>query len=598
MDNGKLTIKSQLRNQKGQMLIFVFVALGVVLFTVLFIVGGAQIFFQNSNYSYNAESAQTIAEAGIDKAVASLNKTGGTYNGEAETALGAGSYSVTISSKDAATKVITSTGYIPNKTNQKVKRTIQIQLSTGTGISFVYGMLVGNGGISMGNGSAINGSVYSNGSISGGNNELITGDVYVAGGTQPLADQQSDCTGVNCSDFIFGKTVSGNNQLDVAQSFKPSSTAVVNKVSLKLKKFGSPPNLTVRILADKGGSPDKNNILTSGTLAANLVTSSYGFADVTFTSSPTLNANTSYWILLDTSSDSSNYWAWSEDLGSGYNGGSPKWSADWQVKSPVWNNISADLGFKTWMGGVATSISMSNGSVVKGSVHANTINGITINKDAYYQLITNSSVQGTSYPNSIDPVPVAMPISDANISEWKTDAQNYGVTNGEIDGCPSKIGPGKIVGNVETDNNCTITVTTPIWITGNVTFGNSAIFTMDSSLGASSGVIIVDGVTQFNNSDNLLGTGQTGSYLTLLSTYNSQSTPAINTGNSSITGILYAPYGILSLANNANFKEAVAWQINMGTGTILTYDSGLISTIFSAGPSGSFSLVKGSYQTK
>jgi hypothetical protein len=122
---------------------------------------------------------------------------------------------------------------------------------------------------------------------------------------------------------------------------------------------------------------------------------------------------------------------------------------------------------------------------------------------------------------------------------------------------------------------------------------------MDSSLGSSSGVIIVDGTTTFSNGDDLLGTGEPGSYLTLLSTYNSQNNGiiAINTNNSSITGILYAPFGIISLANNASFKEAVAWQINMGTGSLLTYDSGLISTFFSAGPGGSFSAVKGTYQS-
>ena len=123
---------------------------------------------------------------------------------------------------------------------------------------------------------------------------------------------------------------------------------------------------------------------------------------------------------------------------------------------------------------------------------------------------------------------------------------------------------------------------------------------MNPSLGDSSGVVIVDGTTTFANSDNILGTGTAGSYLTLLSTYNSQvlGGQAINTGNSSITGILYAPYGSITLANSATFKEAVGWKLTVGNSTVLTYDSGLISTFFSAGPTGSFSLVKGTYQLK
>src|ERR1035437_3965170 len=150
-------------NQKGQMLIFVFVALGVVLFTVLFIVSGSQIFYQNSNYSYNAESAQTIAEAGVDKAIASLNKTGGSYNGETETVLGNGSYSVVVTNKDAANKILLVTGYIPNKAKAKTQRTVQIQASTGVGIAFNYGLQVGAGGLCMGNGATLNGTIYSNG---------------------------------------------------------------------------------------------------------------------------------------------------------------------------------------------------------------------------------------------------------------------------------------------------------------------------------------------------------------------------------------------------------------------------------------------------
>ncbi|MDO8785864.1 MAG: type I methionyl aminopeptidase, partial [Syntrophales bacterium] len=101
-------------------------------------------------------------------------------------------HSVAITDKESGVKVIKSTGYVPNKSNPKVKRTVSVQASTGIGVSFKYGMLVGDGGISMGNGSHINGSVYSNGSITGGNNETITGDVYVAGGTQATADEESN----------------------------------------------------------------------------------------------------------------------------------------------------------------------------------------------------------------------------------------------------------------------------------------------------------------------------------------------------------------------------------------------------------------------
>src|SRR3989344_147167 len=128
--------------EAGQILIIVFVALGVVLFTVLSVITGAQIYFQNSLYSTNVEKATALAEAGVDKALNSLNKTGGSYNGEAETYLGDGSYSVTITSKDAATKIVEATGYIPSKANPKVKRTVKITSSRGVGVSFIYGIQI------------------------------------------------------------------------------------------------------------------------------------------------------------------------------------------------------------------------------------------------------------------------------------------------------------------------------------------------------------------------------------------------------------------------------------------------------------------------
>lgn len=128
------------RSQKGNLLIIVFLVLGVVFFIVLFMTSGSYTFFQNAQYNYKAEQAISIAEAGIDKAIASLNATWGSYSGETETFFGEGSYSVTIENKAGNIKIITATGYIPSKINNKVKRIISIQaLGTGSTFSLVKG---------------------------------------------------------------------------------------------------------------------------------------------------------------------------------------------------------------------------------------------------------------------------------------------------------------------------------------------------------------------------------------------------------------------------------------------------------------------------
>src|SRR3990167_11300769 len=190
-------IRNNLR-QKGQILVVVFITLGVVLFTVLSVVAGAQIYFQNTIYTIDSEKAMALAEAGVDKAFNSLNETGGSYIGESETKLEDGSYSVTITTKDISTKIIESTGYIPNKEISKVKKTVKIETSLGTGVAFNYGVQVGEGGLELRGGNLIKGSVYSNGNIivvSGGGEDKIEGDAWIAEGPATTSDQQTDCDG-------------------------------------------------------------------------------------------------------------------------------------------------------------------------------------------------------------------------------------------------------------------------------------------------------------------------------------------------------------------------------------------------------------------
>lgn len=593
-------------NEKGQLFIFSLIVMSLVALTTVSLISGALTFKQNTNYSTNEVQAINLAEAGIDKAVASLNATAGNYNGDSEIQLDTGSFSVSITNIDASTKKITSTGYVPGKANPKSQKTIEMQISKGIGVSFNYGVQVGEGGLDMSNNAIVNGSVYTNGNIILENSSTITGDAYVAGGTQPSADQQHDCQDPNCLDFIFGKNVNGNNQLDVAQSFVPAQTAVVNKVSLKLKKFGSPPNFTVRILGNSNGSPNKNDVKATGTLSANLVTLQYGFVDIVFNTTPSLSSGVTYWIVADTSSNSSNYWAWHLDSLSGYSRGAPKWSSNWQSSNPVWNSIPGDLAFKIYMGGVSTYISGSNNARINGSAHANTLQNLIISSHAYYQVQSGITVNGSQcsnnpncHPGTPDPVPQPMPISDGNIQEWEAAAAAGGQQNG-LSGCPSALPSKKIIGNVSLTNGCQITVDAPIHITGNLLLNNGSKISLNPQYGAASGVIVVDGTIKMSNNSKLFGSGTPGSYLLALSKYDSRQDGvlAIETDNGSSSMILYAPKGRIQLHNNAALKEVTAWKLTLDNGSSVTYETGLSGLFFSTGPGGTFSAIKGSYQIK
>lgn len=596
-------INRSLRDQSGQILILVFIAMGVVLFTVLFIIGGAQLFYQNASYSGEAERATALAEAGVDKALSSLNATGGSYSGEPETVFGDGSYSVTITSQGGAIKVIQATGYVPNKTKARVKRTIKVTASRGVGVSFTYGVQVGEGGLQLGNSNVINGSVYSNGSVAAANTNTITGDVWVAGGPQGTPNQKAECVDNNCQDFIFGKVVNGNSQLDVAQSFQATTSGVLNKISLRLYRAGNPPDAAVRIMGDNNGKPDKNNVLASGTLYSSLIAEDppgYGWIDVTFDTLPSIVMDTTYWIMIDMSADSSNYLYWQKDLAQSYTRGFPLWSPNWSTGNPTWNSFNGDLGFKTVMGGGTTSVTGTSSFNVGGNIHANTISGVTIAEDAFYQTISNSTVGGISHPGSADPPPKVFPISDANIADWQGQLDiPETTTTGDITNCVSTLGPRKIVGNVTFNSNCTVVVKSPIWITGNLTINSNNNIRLDPSYGSSSGVIIVDGVTTIGSGNQIEGTGIESSLLMILSTFDSSANggaSAIIVSNTGNNGVYYAAKGIIEPGNHNSYKELTAWGIKIVNNSTIDYETGLSSTLFSSGPSGSYALVKGTYQ--
>lgn len=600
-----------IEGERGQILALILFTLAAVLISTLLIVGGATLYSQNANYTIVSEKALNLAEAGADQAVAFINETGGSYSGTGGAAIpfGGGEYTVAVTTKADGTKAVVSTGYIPNISRPLAKKEVRIEASRGIGIAFVYGVQIGGGGFEMGNSNTIQGSIYSNGDVEAGNGNVIDGDAWVAGGVQPTADLQPDCIDPNCRDFVFGKNVGGEDRLDIAQSFKPTimETEVLNKIFVKVKRIGNPPNIIARILKDNNGRPDKNNVLASGTLYSNLVTGVYSLVEVTFDSLPTLTADTVYWIVLDTSSNSSNYWSWQNDIVQSYTGGLPKWSPNWNTGNPTWNAFTGDLSFQTYMGGAITELEGENPQnplVVNKNAHAHSISGTTVKGDAYFKTITASTVLGISHPGSDDPPPKVFPISDANITEWKNNAvqaepdpSNPVAEN--ISNCVSTLNSG-VYGNVSLTSNCNATINTPIWITGNLTLDSHNTLTLASNYGTTSGVIVVDGQIILNSNNLLKGTGQGNSLLMALSAYDSRldGVSAIKLNSNGNTGVFYANNGIIEPGTGNTFKELTGWKIKVLNSSIINYEIGLASTLFSSGPSGSYSLVKGSYQIK
>lgn len=575
--------------QQGQVLILGIVIMAILMTMSASLWGYTHLQVKASRQAVERSQALQLAEAGIDKAIAELN-TNSAFNGESGT-LGGGEYTTSVTTIDANNKQITSTGYIPSIANPTSEITVKMNVSLDlSSVSFNFGVQVGEGGLAMSNNSIVNGNVYSNGSVTGSGN--ITGDVTVAGGGSATVDQS--CT-TNAGDYNFNNTA----RRDVAQMFTPATSGALTRISVYLKKTGSPSNINIRIVTDNAGSPSTTTVGGAGTINSSNVTTAYGWIDATFSSNPNLTSGTNYWLLLDTSSSTTSYYSWAMDSNDSCAGGTAKSTSNWS--SPSWAAVSRDMNFRTYVGGQTTTLS---GVTIAGDARAPSMTGCSVAGDAFYNTTNTCSVGGATNPGTADSPQQAMPISQAQIDEWKSVAEsggthsgNYTLTNGQT----GTIGPLRINGDLVLSNNVTLYLTGPIWVDGDISISNNSYIRIDNSLGSAGVAIVADSTTNMatkgritirNNAD-ILGNNTPGSYPLVLST--NSSTTAINLNNNTAGAIYYAANGIVAVSNNAGAYQLTGYGISLSNNSVITYQSGLASVTFSNGPGGSWAKVDGTY---
>lgn len=473
----------------------------------------------------------------------------------------------------SAAKQVTASGYY----SAQVRR---IRLnncpSPSVNADFVYALQAGTGGVTMSNNSTINGTVYSSGNVSGGNGARITGDAWVAGGAavdpNPVFDPGS------VADYPFGKVAATT---DVAQSFAAPDADALIKVSVKVKKVGSPANATVRVVADNGNKPSTTT-LASGALQTASVGTNYSFIDISMTPNPTLTPGNKYWVVIDAGTNATNYFSWASD--NSYPNQEGKYSSNFG--GGVWTAANTDFAFKIWTGGLPTSIS---NLTVGGDAHANTLNSLTVTRNAYYQTKNSTTVGGTSYPGSADPPQKDLPITDANIDDFQDQASAGGTYTGDYVvplGGTATLGPKKIAGNLVLNNNSTLILTGTLWVTGTMNFSNNAVIKLDPDYGADSGAIVGDGTISISNNVSFLGSGTTNSFM-LLAT-KSTSNSAIDVSNNASNIILAAPDGCINISNNGGANALTAKCLSLSNNATVNYVTGLADVNFSSGPGGSF----------
>ncbi len=115
------------------------------------------------------------------------------------------------------------------------QRQLDLTLSTNTGISFNYGVQVGQGGIYLSGSGTVNGNVYSNGPITGDSSAVITGTAISSGasgliegnshskwnqlhiGTVSGSAQAHTVNYTNATGNIYCQTGTGNNKSCISQ---------------------------------------------------------------------------------------------------------------------------------------------------------------------------------------------------------------------------------------------------------------------------------------------------------------------------------------------------------------------------------------------
>ncbi len=539
---------------------------------------------RDSQNIQRTRQSYSLAESGIEDALYRL-KNSMTIDPTETLTLGSNSATTQITTVSSSEKTISSVGEYGN-----IERSINASVITNAGTSFIYGVQVGQGGLTMSGSGTINGNVYANGPISGDSSSAITGTA-TSGNSPALTSNQSNGTGIPAYNVVFGNA---NGTQDIAQSFQIPADDVANKVELYIKRTASAPsNATVKIMNDNAGSPG-STVIASGTLSAGTVTTNYGWISVAFSTNPILSANTTYWIVVDGSTNSTKYYTigaanatYSNGLGKiGQTGGS-------------WNNTSPsglDYYFNFYTGGVVGKIFGSSGSQWNqlhigtggtGSAWANTIN--YTNATGTLNCNTGTGNNKSCTPGS-DPVYKEFPISESNMDEWKNEGLAGGVHTGNysVGWAGATLGPKKIVGNLDVSGGGTLTITGTLWVTGSVTLSGGGKIKMATGYGANDGIIISEGPLTVSGGGLATGSGTTGSYIMMITTNNTSSAASISGGAGAV--IVYAPYGTINISGGASLKEATGYAVNISGGSTLTYESGLADLNFSTGPSGSWEI--------
>lgn len=608
------------RSQRpGASLLMTLIFLGIVAVLVSVTLKNTYSYTNVTSRRVNDQEAVRVAEAGIEKAVWCLNnpnnstdcpRGGGNYVGETGVSIGRGTYTTSVSAS-GSTATVTSTSTVSGTGGTSTKQ-LQIKLKTdNTYVSFNYGIQVGTGGITMGNGNTISGNVYSSGSIVAGSGSSITGNAVLSVGA-PTPDVSSDPP---VSPLVTQNIGDVNGNLYMAQKFLAGVDERLYRIDLRIAKHGcNSCSITAYVYSDNSGNPG-SDISAGGQVLTVDVDDTQpnwqnGWTNNVFTPGTQLVAGVPYWLVFKASgANASNYWKIVSGVDTTYANGTTKSGA---AAGTITTAKNIDLAIRTNMGGVTPTLDISN---VSGSAYAHTMNSVTVGNDAYYQALSgtveanngaetcSTSTNGTyCHRNSPNQAPQNFPISDSKIQTMAAQGTAGGMESSNCTINGGTIGPKEYDCDVTLSG--TVTLAGTVWVKGDLTI--SGTLKLSDGYGNTNGVIIADdpanittkGHISVSPGGDILGNATSGTFIMAIATNSSlgQSPAAFDSTNGLSAGIVYAPNGSFDVKNGGDFKELSAQKIYFKNGSTLSYQSGLANAVFSSGPGASWTLQKGTYQ--
>jgi hypothetical protein len=108
-------------------------------------------------------------------------------------------------------------------------------------------------------------------------------------------------------------------------------------------------------------------------------------------------------------------------------------------------------------------------------------------------------------------------------------------------------------------------------------------------------MLISDSTISFGNMITVTNNSQ-GGHLLIASMSTSNNAITIGNGALSVNAPLYAPNGTLNLGNGTHAVAFAGQGVVLGNNLVVTYDQGLANANFTSGPSGTWTIEKGSIQ--